>query len=146
IYRSKTADQRQQAAERVMEESAEGSSLPVVRPRAEGGFEVAYPDGTTETAATEEEAVTAHTAWLDHHFEDARRISEEALSEDDIEGAFDEERARFEEVRPGVSMEESEAASLGDLRRSGQLTISQAWQRVKDYAAQTGTSLEGFTP
>ncbi len=146
IYRGKTAEQRQQATESVMESATEGSMLPVVRPRAEGGFEVSYPDGTTETAATEEEAVSAHSTWIAQHFEEARRVSEEALSEEDIEGAFEEEQARFQEARPGVEVTESEAATIGGLRRSGQVTISQAWQRVRDYAAQTGTSLEGFTP
>ncbi len=146
IFRTKTPEQRREAAEAVMQPPEEGTSMPVIRPRSAGGFEVSFPDGTVESVSTEEEALTAHTAWVEQHFENARQVSERAIAGEDVEAVFDEELARFGEARPGVEVREEEASTLGDLRRRGLLTIQQAWQRVKDYSAQTGASLEGFTP
>ncbi len=145
-WQGKTPEQRLEASKAAEPGQREASSLPVIEPRTDGKVDVAYPDGTRETVATEEEAATAHSAWVGGHFEEQRRISEQAIGETDLEAAFDEESARFAEARPGVEVTETEGESIGDLRRRGMLTISQAWSRVKDYAAQTGTSLEGFTP
>jgi hypothetical protein len=95
----------------------------VIEARTDGKLDVAYPDGTRETVATEEEAATAHGAWVESHFEAQRRISEEAIGETDLDAAFEEESARFAEARPGVAVAEVEGESLGDLRRRGLLTV-----------------------
>ena len=146
FWQGKTPEQRMEASKAAESAKREASSLPVIEARTDGKLDVAYPDGTRETVATEEQAATAHGAWVENHFEGQRRISEEAIGASDLEDAFDEESARFIEARPGVAVTETEGESIGDLRRRGMLTISQAYARVKDYAAQTGTSLEGFTP
>jgi hypothetical protein len=79
IYRSKTPEQRAQAADAALKSPQQSSSLPVTHAQPGGGFQVSYPDGRTESVATGEEAITAETSWVDRHFEEARQVSEQAM-------------------------------------------------------------------
>jgi hypothetical protein len=143
-WKSKTPEESRENSRLAEEAAGRDRALPVMRPRSDGKLEIVYPEGRRETVDSEEEGVLAQEAWLRDHFEKKRQLSQRAIA--DMGAAFDEELARYDAARTGVSRTEITPQTLGDLRRRGAVTISQAWQRVKDYAAQSGASLEGFSP
>ncbi len=72
LYQSKTPEQRQEARDAAMERAQVAHDEPVIRPRTDGAFDVAFPDGTKDTVATESEAIVARDAYLYDQAEQAR--------------------------------------------------------------------------